>query len=136
MIIDKAHTLMTELGLKGALTAFETQTSTAAYTELAFADRLEHLLIAERFARDERQRRRLLAFAKLKYQAHAEDIRYDPARGLDKAQIAELVSCNWVMNRDNLIISGATGSGKTWLACALSTSAIRQGLSEIGRAHV
>ena len=58
--------------------------------------------------------------------ACVEDIAYDKARKLDKAQIARLAGCNYIFEHHNLMLLGATGSGKTYIACALGISAVRQ----------
>lgn len=54
-----------------------------------------------------------------------EDVEYKVNRGLDKAQLASLASCDWIRRQQNLIIQGATGVGKTWLACAIGQQACR-----------
>jgi DNA replication protein DnaC len=62
-------------------------------------------------------------------EACVEDINYKAARGLDKRQIASLASGEWIRRTQNLLITGATGSGKTWIACALAQQTCRQGAS-------
>ena len=57
------------------------------------------------------------------------DIDYRSGRGLDKAVLASLIGCEWIRQAQNLILTGFTGCGKTWLACALGNQACRQGLS-------
>ena len=70
------------------------------------------------------------SLAKLKSsQACIEDIRYGGGRQLDKSQMAHLSSCQWIRQHQNLVLTGATGCGKTWLACAFGNAACRQGLS-------
>ena len=58
-----------------------------------------------------------------------EDINYRHARGLDRSRMASLASCDWIRKQLNLCITGATGTGKTWLACAFGNQACRQGFS-------
>ena len=60
-----------------------------------------------------------------------EDIRYGGGRKLDKSLMAQLSSCQWIRQHQNLVLTGATGCGKTWLACAFGNAACRQGLSVI-----
>ena len=73
---------------------------------------------------------RLLKQAKLKCaNACGEDIDFNPKRGLDKRQVMDLLSCNWIQRSQHLFITGSTGSGKTWLACAFGNEAARKGLS-------
>lgn len=64
-----------------------------------------------------------------KYRAHPQDIRLNAARGLDRAQVAELLTCQWVRSGHNMLLSGPTGVGKTWLACAFGMAAIHRSLS-------
>ena len=58
-----------------------------------------------------------------------EDVDYDVRRGLDRSQMGGLSSCDWVQHQQNILITGATGCGKTWLACALGNQAARKGYS-------
>lgn len=107
----------------------EQQLSTAAQS-LAFEERLAMLVDREIITRDNKRIDRLLHNARLKHtQASLEEVRYSPARQLDKPQMAQLGTCQWIRQAQNLIITGATGCGKTWLACALGNAACRQGLS-------
>ena len=88
------------------------------------------LVDRERLYRDNQRRTRLLRGAHLKVaEASIEDINYKAARGLDKRQIATLATGEWIRRAQNLLITGATGSGKTWIACALAQQNCRQGAS-------
>jgi len=88
------------------------------------------LVDLERVYRENRRVRRLIREAKLKStQACVEDIKYTANRNIDKGLMAQLSSCQWIREHHNLILTGATGCGKTWLACALGNAACRQGLS-------
>jgi len=60
-----------------------------------------------------------------------EDIDYPAERGLDKSVIANLAACEWIRTQQNLLITGPTGAGKTWLACAFGNQACRRGLSSL-----
>ena len=126
------HTVQTlkALRLLGMAGALEEQQTTAACADLSFDERFAMLVDREMTWRDNRRVTRLLREAKLKSsQACMEDVRYDNKRKLDKALIAQLASCQWIRAHQNLIFSGFTGCGKTWLACALGNAACRQGLS-------
>ena len=79
--------------------------------------------------RENRRLARLLKAAKLRVNACVEDIDYRHPRGLEKARMAALASGDWIRQAHNLCITGPTGCGKTWLACALGNQACRQGLS-------
>jgi DNA replication protein DnaC len=112
--------------------AFEAQQAAPATHALAFEERFGLLVDRERLHRESQRRTRLLRGARLKIpQACIEDINYKAARGLDKAQVASLATNEWIRRGQNLLITGATGSGKTWLTCAFAERACRQGLSTL-----
>lgn len=124
--LDKLHILR----LTGMLDAFEQQLAEPATHELAFEERLALLLDRELLARDNRRLSRLLKAARLRIPgACVEDIDYRHARGLKRAQIAQLAGAQWIHHKHNLLLTGPTGTGKTYLACALGNQACRQGLS-------
>ena len=123
--LDKLHTLR----LTGMAAAFEQQLAQPAAQELSFAERFALLLDQEILYRDNRRLARLLKAAKLRLNACVEDIDYRHPRGIDRSFMSTLASCQWVQRHHNLGITGPTGSGKTWLACALGNQACRQGLS-------
>ena len=87
------------------------------------------LVDRELTSRDNRRLARLLKAAKLKFNACVEDIDYRHPRGLQRSQMASLITGDWVRQRQNVLITGLTGCGKTWLACALANQACRQGMS-------
>ena len=126
------HTLQTlkALRLPGMATAFEEQQTSAAAASLSFDERFTMLVDREQTWRENRRVARLLREAKLKSaQACMEDVRFGGGRKLDKALIAQFANCQWISANQNLVITGATGCGKTWLACALGNAACRQGRS-------
>lgn len=81
--------------------------------------------------REGRRLTRLLELAQLKQRACLEDLDYRARPGLERSQVASLSSCDWIRAGQNLVIHGATGTGKTYLACALAHQACRQGLSAL-----
>lgn len=128
------HTLQTlkTLRLPGMLAAFEEQQASSAAASLSFDERFAMLVDREQTWRENRRVARLLREARLKSgQACLEDVRYGAGRKLDRAMVAQLGSCQWIRAHQNLILTGATGCGKTWLACALGNAACRQGLSVV-----
>lgn len=128
------HTLQTlkTLRLPGMLAAFEEQQASSAAASLSFDERFAMLVDREQTWRENRRIARLLREARLKSgQACLEDVRYGAGRKLDRAVVAQLGSCQWIRAHQNLILTGATGCGKTWLACALGNAACRQGLSVV-----
>jgi DNA replication protein DnaC len=130
MLIEQTVHTLNALRLPGMATAFTEQQTNAASMSLSFDERFAMLVDREHAWRENRRVARLLREAKLKSsQACMEDVRYGDGRKLDKSLIAQLASCQWIRAQQNLILTGATGCGKTWLACALGNAACRQGLS-------
>ena len=123
--LEKLH----QLKLTGMAQAFEQQLAQPQAQELAFEQRLGLLVDQEILTRENRRLQRLLKAAKLRINACVEDIDYRHPRGLDRAYLSSLITCQWIQQRLNLCITGPTGTGKTWLACALGQQACRQGLS-------
>jgi DNA replication protein DnaC len=132
MLIQTILDTLNRLKLYGLAAALAEQLTQSAAASLAFEDRLGMLLDREVLYRDNQRLRRLLQLAQLKHRnACVEDIDYRARRGLDRNQIVSLGTCDWIRNAHNLLIHGATGAGKTWLACALAQQACRQGLSAL-----
>lgn len=126
------HTInqLRTLRLDGMVRAIEDQASSAAASALGFEERLSLLVQREVAWRDERRVTRLLKAARLKVStACVEDINWRASRGLDRSLFAALAGCDWLRQGHSLLITGATGCGKTWLACALAHQAARSGFS-------
>ena len=118
--VDRLHALK----LDGMMRALEEQRRLPASHELSFEDRLGLLLDRECSWRDSRRLERLLRAAKLKHaDACLEDLQHGAARGIDKMQIANLSGGDWIRQGQSLLLTGATGVGKTWLACAFGQHA-------------
>jgi DNA replication protein DnaC len=125
-------TRLRALRLEGMARAFEEQLLQPATQSLSFEERFGLLVDRETSWRDSKRIARLLKVAKLKVSsASIEDIDYRPNRGLDKRLVSTLASCDWIRHAQNLILVGATGTGKTWLCCALGQAACRQGFSTL-----
>lgn len=121
---------LVELGCSTMADAFAEQLEhPGSYAELSFEDRLGLLIDKEADARDSRRLKMRLRVAKLRYPAAIEDLDLRQPRGLDKATIMELASGSWVARHHNLVLTGPTGVGKSWIACALANAAIRAGHS-------
>lgn len=118
-----------DLKLSGMVAGLDHQLSQVAYAELSFEQRLGHLVDAETSHRSSQRLKRLLKNAKLKVQAEPEAIDYHPTRGLDRAFMGDLLTSQWMLQQQNLLITGPTGTGKTWLACAFAVQAARQGFT-------
>ena len=102
--------------------------------KLSFDERLGMLVDAEWLARENRRLGRLLKEAKLRISsACVEDIDYPPRRELEKSTVRQLATCRWVAEHQNVVITGMTGTGKTYVACALAQQACRKGYRAIYR---
>jgi DNA replication protein DnaC len=107
--------------------ALEEQAAQPDYLALSFDERLGMLVTRELTARENRRLERHLKQAKLRMDAVIEDIDYRRRRGIDRPMMLSLAECTWVKNHQMIAIVGATGLGKTFLACALANAAIRRG---------
>ena len=118
------------LRLDGMLAALNDQATTAAADGLPFTERLSLLVQREVDWRDDKRLERLLKAAKLKVSsASMQDIDWRASRGLDRNLLTQLTGCDWVRNGHIVLVTGATGAGKTWLACALGHQAARAGFT-------
>ena len=121
--LDKLHALK----LAGMAAALADQSTIPDITDLSFEERLGLLVDREMTERDNRRMTSRLRRAKLRHTAILEDLDYRNSRGLDKGLVQSLAGCQWVKEHLNVLITGPTGVGKTWLACALAHKACREG---------
>lgn len=129
MLIQQTLERLHELRLAGMAQALEEQMRMSDLDNLAFEDRLALLLEREITFRDDRRLARLLQMAKLRLAAATEDLDFKSPRGLDKGLVLRLAGSQWIRDAENVLIAGPTGTGKSYLACALGHSACRLGLS-------
>jgi DNA replication protein DnaC len=130
MLTQQTVSQLKALKLDGMARAFEEQLGLTASSSLSFEERFGIVVDRELAWRDTRRLERLLKAAKLKNpQACVEDIEFRQSRGIDQRMIATLASGDWVRHAQNLILTGPTGAGKTWIACAFGQQACRQGFS-------
>jgi DNA replication protein DnaC len=115
------------LKLMGMYHALLEQVQMPEITEVLFEQRLGLLVDRESTAREDRRLKTRLHKAKLRQSACIEDIDYRHPRGLDTSLMLSLATCQWRRARHNVLITGPTGIGKTWLACALGHQACREG---------
>lgn len=108
---------------------YRRQTELPAMRELSFEERLAMMVDAEWLSRQNKKLFRLMKAANLRSpEACLENVDYAPSRKLERAQIARLSDLSWIKEGKNLFITGACGTGKTWLACAFGNAACRQGM--------
>ena len=115
------------LRFTGMVKALTEQMAVPDIEELSFEERLGLLVDREMTEREDRRLKTRLRQAKLRQTACVEDIDYRQPRGLDKSLMLDLTGCQWVKRHLNIMITGPTGVGKTWLACALAQKACREG---------
>jgi DNA replication protein DnaC len=128
--IEKLRTMR----LDTMASTWDEQQKSAEHAALSFDERFAMLVDAEWLARENKRVQRALKEAKLRLgQATLESIEYPARRELDKAVIRQLASCRWIAEHQVVIITGATGVGKTYLACALANQACRKGHRAIYR---
>ena len=113
------------MGLHGMAKGFTELAANPEADTLAHGDWLALLLDRESVHRQDKRLGARLRYAHLRHQAVPEDIDYQAARGLDRALLKGLIEGDWIKARDNLVITGPTGVGKSWLACALGHKACR-----------
>jgi DNA replication protein DnaC len=122
--VEKLHAMR----LHAMAQAWTQQSADAEHAALSFDERFGMLIDAEWMTRENKRVQRALKEAKLRLtQASIEGIEYAARRELDKAVVRQLASCRWIAEHQVVIITGATGVGKTYLACALASQACRNG---------
>jgi DNA replication protein DnaC len=122
-----------DLRLHPMAEAYERQLEQPKLHQLTFDDRFG--LIVEQAAshKESAKLKRLLRSARLPDTAALEELDFRASRGLDKQQVASLGACEWIRRQQNIIVIGATGVGKTWLACAFAAQACRLGMPAVFR---
>ena len=125
--LDKLH----ELRFTGMAKALTEQMALPDIDDLSFEERLGLLIDREATEREDRRLQTRLRQAKLKQNACIEDIDFKQSRGLDKSLVLDLAQCQWIKRHLNLLITGPTGVGKTWVACALAQKACREGFTSL-----
>jgi len=119
------------LRLAGMAKALKEQWQMPDIGELVFEERLGLLVDRESTLRENRRMQTRLRQAKLRQNACIENIDFRHARGLDKSLVARLAGCDWIKNRQNLLITGPTGVGKSYLGCAFAQKACREGYGAV-----
>lgn len=121
--------LLQSLGLAGMAAAFRDLQAQHEARSLDHAEWLALLLDHEVTARNQRRFETRTRAAKLRVAASIEDVNYHAIRGLDRAMFLKLTSCDWIRAHHDLLVTGPTGLGKSWLVCALGQKACRDDIS-------
>jgi len=127
MLMTQTLDKLDALGLFGMVLGLREQLESSQYLSLSFDERFGLLVDREAEARDSRRLALRLKAAKLRQEATVEDIDFRAPRGLDRSVVMNLAQASWVAAKHNLLISGPTGAGKSFLASALTHAAIRRG---------
>lgn len=120
---------LSQLRLSGFREALKEQMADSKYFDLSFEERLALLIDHELTLRQDRRLKRSLQKARFPEKACIADLDMSPSRGVEKKLVLSLAQCNWLRNHLNIIVTGATGVGKTYLASALGHSVCEQGFS-------
>jgi len=129
MLTHPTNERLIALGLTGMAKAFEEQRRSPGLDALSFEERIGLLVDREAAERDTKRLTTRLKFAALRQSACVEDVDLRTPRGIDRAVFARLVAGDWIDRHENLLVTGATGLGKSWLACALGHKACRDNRS-------
>ena len=120
--VNKLH----DMRLSAMAEAYREQMENADLAQLSFDERVGMMVDFEWSRRKSNHLNRLIRRAQLHFPGAAtEDIEYHADRKLDKAEILRLASCTYIAEKHNLILLGASGAGKTWIACAFGMAACR-----------
>ena len=125
--LEKLQTLK----LSGMVAALQEQLRMPDVSELGFEDRLGLLVDRELTNRSARRLNVRLQHARLRQAACLEDIDFHHTRGLDKTLMLTLAGCQWISDHQNILITGPTGAGKSYLACALAQKSCREGYAAL-----
>src|SRR5690348_6744887 len=127
MLINQTLDKLDALGLFGMALGLREQLESSQYLSLSFDERFGLLVDREAEARDGRRLALRLKAARLRQEATVEDIDFRAARGLDRSTILNLAQAGWVTSKHNLLVTGPTGAGKSFVSCALAHAAVRRG---------
>ena len=125
MLLQPLMDKLTQLHLPAFRKGIEEQITNPHYADLPFDERLSMLVDQELLQRDNSRMQRRLKKAHFHLEATLEDFDFSPSRGIDKHQVLELSHGAWITHHLNLIVSGPTGAGKTYLSCAVGHAACR-----------
>lgn len=129
MLIQPTLEKLSDMRLPGLRHAVEEQLANPQYSELSFEERFTLLIDQEWTRRQDTRQKRRLKQAGFRQRATIEDLDFSPDRGLSRSRVLQLATGDWIPQHLNVIVSGATGVGKTYVACALGRAACKAGYS-------
>jgi DNA replication protein DnaC len=129
MVSEETYRQLVEMKMHGLARSFNDYLQQTEKDELTYPERFAMMVDTEYTERQQRRLKYRLTQAKLREHACVEDIDYRHPRALDRSVVQRLVTCKWISEHDNLTITGKTGLGKTWLACAFANKACRLGFT-------
>jgi len=127
--MEQIRTELTRLKLSGMAGCLKTLEETRQVDKLSFKDGLQLLMQSERDTRESKRYERLLKNASFRYRASLEELSYQAGRGVEQSHVLSLATGNYIQSGDAILITGAAGCGKSFLASALGTQACRQGFT-------
>jgi DNA replication protein DnaC len=128
MTMRALYEQLTRMGLHGMAANLQEQGSNSTYTGMSFEERMGYMVDQEEHLREKSKRERMMRQSKVKLQVHPEQVDLAAKRGLDSAVWRGLLNCSWIDNALNLVVTGPTGVGKSFLAYALIVQAILRGM--------
>ena len=131
MLNEQTLEKLYDMRLNGMADAFKEQMARPDINDLSFEERFAFLVDQHWTWKDDRRLKTLLKNARLKSNACIEDIDYKSPRGINKSLMLSLSGCDWIKNAHNIIITGPTGVGKIYLACALANCTCRKGYASL-----
>ena len=129
MSVNATLEKLAELKLEGMRQAFSDQQGRPMYMSMTTDERVALLVEAELAHRNSQRTKRNLENASLRFRPSADQLRFDPARNVEPAFGRELLACGFIRGSQNIIITGASGCGKTWMSCAIGYEAIQIGFT-------
>jgi DNA replication protein DnaC len=128
-MVQQIDLKLRQMRLAGMARGWQALNETKQVFELSFSEGLEILIEREEEERKNNRFNRLITGARFRYQASLEELNYDPSRGVNKSLISDLASCQYIVKGESILITGATGCGKSFLASALGHQACLHGFS-------
>ena len=127
MLMNQTIERLNQMKFFGIIKGLEEQKGNPEVLGLSFEERISLLIDREFADRENRKQMRLIKEAKFKIQACLEDLDFSASRGLDRSVVSSLSTFEWLERHHNMIVTGATGCGKTYLSCAFGNGACRAG---------